>query len=64
VLLAAFLVWLAVVEPVNREVAAALRLHRDMVPAVWSELAIDGSTSTRPALPFNCSGCSRSSRPS
>jgi hypothetical protein len=38
VLLAAFLVWLAVVEPVNREVAAALRLHPDTVPAVWSEL--------------------------
>jgi hypothetical protein len=37
-LLAAFVVWLVVVAPVNSEVAAALRLHPDTVPAVWTEL--------------------------
>lgn len=37
-LLAAFVVWLAVVAPVNSEVAAALRVHPDTVPAVWAEL--------------------------
>ena len=37
-LLAAFVVWLVVVAPVNSEVAAALRLHPDTVPAMWTEL--------------------------
>jgi hypothetical protein len=37
-LLRAFIAWLAVVAPVNREVAAALRSAPDSVPALWMRL--------------------------
>jgi hypothetical protein len=37
-LLGAFVVWLAVVAPVNSQAAAALRQHPDTVPAMWTQL--------------------------
>src|SRR5438067_9256001 len=37
-LLAAFVVWLVVVTPVNSDVAAALQFHPDTVPALWAQL--------------------------
>jgi hypothetical protein len=37
-LLAAFAIWLAVVAPVNGEVADALRAAPDSVPALWMDL--------------------------
>ena len=37
-MLAAFLNWLAVVEPVNLEVAAALQSQPDTLPALWVSL--------------------------
>jgi hypothetical protein len=37
-LLSAFLVWLTVVEPVNRQVAAALQADPNMLPGLWTTL--------------------------
>ena len=37
-LLAAFLAWLALVAPVNSQIAQALRLHPETVPALWTVL--------------------------
>jgi hypothetical protein len=37
-LMSAFSIWLTVVAPVNSEVAEALRLMPDTVPAVWTRL--------------------------
>jgi hypothetical protein len=37
-LLSAFVVWVVTVAPVNAEVATAVRLHADTVPALWAQL--------------------------